>query len=257
MTHTWSTDSYATYPQIHPGMGGRGAGDSVNGWGRKRVSLQPVVHRQPVSWPEEHDVTISVGVLGAGGGLLGLNWSEHASSRKGGGDLPPLQTPELLRCFSGLSGSFIVCGVWMLVMSEELMLGPVSCLQASSDKKSDWGQRLRSRPRRPRQTAPASTTGRPRSCRIPWLWFGYCLVFLSRLELQQFHYALSFISSFHFFYFFLHWRTETVRCSCQCSLAPPSYIKKQFTHWTLWSSVRASGQLLSSLGEAATFTASH
>lgn len=70
-----------------------------------------------------------------------------------------------------------------------------------------------------------------RSCRIPWLWFGYCLVFLSCPELQQFHYALSFISSFHFFgCFFLHRRTETVRRSCQCSLAPPSYIKKQFTH---------------------------
>lgn len=99
MTHTWSTDSYATYPQIHPGRGGRGAGDSVNGWGRKRVSLQPVVHRQPVSWPEEHDVTISVGVLGAGGGLLGLNWSEHASSRKGGGVFHLSRHPS----FSGAS----------------------------------------------------------------------------------------------------------------------------------------------------------
>lgn len=111
MTHTWSTDSYATYPQIHPGRGGRGAGDSVNGWGRKRVSLQPVVHRQPVSWPEEHDVTISVGVLGAGGGLLGLNWSEHASSRKGGGSSTSpdtrasqvlLWTERLLYCLWGL-----------------------------------------------------------------------------------------------------------------------------------------------------------
>lgn len=65
--------------------------------------------------------------------------------------------------------------------------------------------------------------GRPRLCRIPWLWFGYCLVFCPVWSYNSF--ILSFISSFHFFIFFLHRRTETVRCSCQCSLALPSYIK--------------------------------
>lgn len=33
------------------------------------------------------------------------------------------------------------------------------------------------------------------------------------------------LSSAHSFFYFSHRRTETVRCSCQCSLGPPSYIK--------------------------------
>lgn len=71
------------------------------------------------------------------------------------------------------------------------------------------------------------------------------------LELQQFH-TLS--SAHSIFFFFLHRRTETVRCSCQCSLALPSYIKNN-SHikpcGILSNQWEHPGMLLSSLGKAA------
>lgn len=115
---------------------------------------------------------------GSGRGLLGLNWSEHASSRKGGGRdvfhlsrLPSFSCASLdwaapflsvgFRCWSVGGAHVGSCFLSAGEQRQEIRLRVAALLLSSASQ----------------QTAPASATGRPRLCRIPWLWFGYCLVF--------------------------------------------------------------------------------
>lgn len=159
MTHTWSTDSYAIYPQIHPGKGG---GGWLCEWLGQKKGLAPT--RGP---PLACQLTggwchYKCRCIGSRRGSSGVKLVPTRFQQKGEGGVFHLSRHP---SFSGASLDWaapllsVGFGCWSYL--EELMLGPVSCLQASSDKKSDWGQRLRSRPRRPRQTAPASATGRP------------------------------------------------------------------------------------------------